>query len=103
MNAEDKKRREASKEEKEVKRAEEQREFEKTVKVGDHVLRRDVGKDWQTGYVTQRDPLLVTATDCPTDEGWSWDEVRKYKDDVSDQAATSSDYGVPVTTDYGVP
>lgn len=46
-------------------------------KVGEHVERRDPGQEWATGYVTSLDPLQVTATNCPTDDGWTWNEVRK--------------------------
>ena len=46
--------------------------------VGEMVERRDsVNDDWLTGFVTQVDPLLVTATNSVKDMGWPWNEVRK--------------------------
>ena len=46
--------------------------------VGERVMRRDRGEDWQPGYVTQVDPLRVTASrDDPSAQGFRLDEVRK--------------------------
>ena len=45
-------------------------------KVGDKVKRRDKGKDWGVGFVTQLEPLKVTLSDTdPTGKGREWDEV----------------------------
>ena len=49
-------------------------------KVGERVMRRDTGKEWRPGYVTQVDPLEVTRFDDPKAEGFSWDEVKKMDD-----------------------
>ena len=44
--------------------------------VGEMVLRRDTGKDWGQGFVTQTFPLKVTAKSDPTADGFAWDEVK---------------------------
>eukprot|EP01046_Picozoa_sp_COSAG06_P028086 COSAG06_NODE_2510_length_6740_cov_25.711683_2_plen_403_part_00 len=46
--------------------------------VGERVEKRDIGKEWSPGYVTQLDPLRVTAsyTDSAAN-GCPYDEVRK--------------------------
>ena len=42
------------------------------------MIRSVCGEDWQPGYVTQVDPLRVTASrDDPSAQGFRWDEVRK--------------------------
>jgi hypothetical protein len=44
--------------------------------IGQIVRRRDAGKEWGYGYVTNTKPLLVTAKkDNPDARGYSWDEV----------------------------
>ena len=50
----------------------------RSFEVGERVMRRDKGKKWKPGYVTQVDPLLVTmASDDPKAKAFSWDEVKK--------------------------
>ena len=46
--------------------------------VGERVEKRDIGKEWSPGYVTQLDPLRVTASDIdPAANGYPYVEVRK--------------------------
>ena len=46
--------------------------------VGEYVERRDDGGEWETGYVTSIDPLMVNSSDDnPNQKGCFWDEVRK--------------------------
>ena len=51
---------------------------DRSFKVGERVMRRDGDDKWRPGYVTQVDPLRVTASrDDPSAQGFRWDEVRK--------------------------
>jgi hypothetical protein len=54
--------------------------------VGEQVEKKDTGKEWTPGYVTQLDPLKVTAsyTD-PAANGYQYDEVRPLE--VAEEAA----------------
>ena len=47
--------------------------------VGERVERRDRGEDWKDGFITSLDPLEVTAKLDASGEGYSWDEVRKWR------------------------
>ena len=50
---------------------------DRSFKVGERVMRRDRGEDWEPGYVTQVHPLRVTFSDFPESTAFEWDEVRK--------------------------
>ena len=51
---------------------------DRSFKVGERVMRRERGKEWKPGYVTQVDPLRVTYDiEDPKKNGFRWDEVRK--------------------------
>eukprot|EP01047_Picozoa_sp_COSAG01_P093426 COSAG01_NODE_24565_length_774_cov_2.241481_1_plen_158_part_10 len=45
--------------------------------VGMKVRKRDHGKDWTLGFITQLQPLKVTASHTdPSAQGWRYDEVK---------------------------
>jgi len=63
--------------------------FGKAVKfvVGQKVHRRDSGKDWNTGYVTSLNPLLVTVAEDASAKGYKWDEVKELPDSSKAKAS----------------
>ena len=57
--------------------------------MGDKVERRDGTEAWAVGFVTQLEPLKVnmSSTD-PSEDGYSWDEVRPYGSGETPASAT---------------
>ena len=53
---------------------------ERSFRIGEKVERRDKGKEWGTGCVTSAKPLEGTVRDDPKADGYSWDEVGRFKD-----------------------
>ena len=59
--------------------------------VGERVLRRDRGKAWEPGYVTQVDPLKVTERSYDArGPARTWDEVIKTEDEKKKNAAAAA-------------